>query len=109
MKKGLRCQTIAMENRLPCVSLIDSAGAYLPLQSEIFPDIVGGGRLFYNQAMMSKMGIPQVAAVMGLCTAGGAYGVAMCDDIVHVKDHGAIFLGGPPPCQGRNRRRSHCQ
>jgi len=96
MKKGLRCQTIAMENRLPCVSLIDSAGAYLPLQSEIFPDIVGGGRLFYNQAMMSKMGIPQVAAVMGLCTAGGAYGVAMCDDIVHVKDHGAIFLGCPP-------------
>ena len=96
VKKGLRCQTIAMENRLPCVSLIDSAGAYLPLQSEIFPDVDDGGRLFYNQAMMSKMGIPQVAAVMGLCTAGGAYGVAMCDDIVHVKGHGAIFLGGPP-------------
>jgi len=96
VKKGLRAQTIAMENCLPCVSLIDSAGGYLPLQSEIFPDIIGGGRMFYNQAMMSKMGIPQVAAVMGLCTAGGAYGVAMCDDIVHVKDHGAIFLGGPP-------------
>jgi acetyl-CoA carboxylase carboxyltransferase component len=96
VKKGLRCQTIAMENRLPCVSLIDSAGAYLPLQSEIFPAVDDGGRLFYNQAMMSKMGIPQVAAVMGLCTAGGAYGVAMCDDIVHVKGHGAIFLGGPP-------------
>ena len=96
VKKGLRAQTIAMENRLPCVSLIDSAGAYLPLQSEIFPDIIGGGRMFYNQAMMSKMGIPQIAAVMGLCTAGGAYGVAMCDDIVHVKEHGAIFLGGPP-------------
>jgi acetyl-CoA carboxylase carboxyltransferase component len=96
VKKGLRCQTIAMENRLPFISLIDSAGAYLPLQSEIFPDSQMGGRTFYNQAMMSKMGIPQIAAVMGLCTAGGAYGVAMCDDIVHVKGHGAIFLGGPP-------------
>ena len=96
VKKGLRCQTIVMENRLPSVALIDSAGAYLPLQSEIFPDLDDGGRMFYNQAMISKMGIPQVAAVMGLCTAGGAYGVAMCDDIVHVKGHGAIFLGGPP-------------
>ncbi|MBU0996024.1 MAG: methylcrotonoyl-CoA carboxylase [Proteobacteria bacterium] len=96
VKKGLRCQTICMENRLPNISLIDSAGAYLPLQSEIFPDLDGGGRLFYNQAMKSKMGIPQIAAVMGLCTAGGAYGVAMCDEIVHVKGHGAIFLGGPP-------------
>jgi acetyl-CoA carboxylase carboxyltransferase component len=95
-KKTLRCQTIVMENRLPAVNLIDSAGAYLPLQSEIFPDIDGGGRCFYNQAMISKMGIPQIAAVMGLCTAGGAYGVAMCDEIVHVKGHGAIFLGGPP-------------
>ena len=96
VKKGLRCQAIVMENRLPSVSLVDSAGAYLPLQSEIFPDIDDGGRMFYNQAMMSKMGIPQVVGVMGLCTAGGAYGVAMCDEIVHVKGHGAIFLGGPP-------------
>jgi len=96
VKKGLRCQTICMENRLPSIALIDSAGAYLPLQSEIFPDSDDGGRTFYNQAMMSKMGIPQIAAVMGLCTAGGAYGVAMCDEIVHVKGHGAIFLGGPP-------------
>lgn len=95
-KKSLRCQTIIMENRLPSVMLIDSAGAYLPLQSEIFPDIDGGGRMFYNQARISKMGIPQIAAVMGLCTAGGAYGVAMCDEIVHVKGHGAIFLGGSP-------------
>ncbi len=95
-KKTLRLQTIAMENRLPSVSLIDSAGAYLPLQSQIFPDIDGGGRIFRNQAMLSKMGIPQIAAVMGLCTAGGAYGVAMSDEIVHVKGHGAIFLGGPP-------------
>ncbi len=96
VKKSLRCQTIAMENRLPLISLMDSAGAYLPLQSEIFPDLYDGGRIFRNQAMMSKMGIPQIVGVMGLCTAGGAYGVAMCDDIVHVKDHGAIFLGGPP-------------
>ncbi|MDP3282952.1 MAG: carboxyl transferase domain-containing protein, partial [Desulfobacterales bacterium] len=77
-------------------SLVDSAGAYLPLQSQIFPDIDGGGRVFYNQALMSKKGIPQIVAVMGLCTAGGAYGVAMSDEIVHVKGHGAIFLGGPP-------------
>ena len=96
VKKTLRCQTIAMENRLPLITLMDSAGAYLPLQSEIFPDIDDGGRIFYNQAKMSKMGIPQIVGVMGLCTAGGAYGAAMCDEIVHVRDHGAIFLGGPP-------------
>jgi len=95
-KKKLRSQVISIENRLPCVNLIDSAGAYLPLQAEIFPDLDGGGRMFYHQAMKSKLGIPQVAAVMGLCTAGGAYGVAMCDEVVHVKGHGAIFLGGPP-------------
>ncbi len=96
VQKGLRMQAVCMENRLPSINLIDSAGAYLPLQSEIFPDLWDGGRVFYNQAMMSKMGIPQIAAVMGMCTAGGAYGVAMCDEIVHVKGHGAIFLGGPP-------------
>ncbi|MEA1969482.1 MAG: carboxyl transferase domain-containing protein [Thermodesulfobacteriota bacterium] len=96
VKKSLRCQTIAMENRLPFITLMDSAGAYLPMQAEIFPDLDDGGRIFRNQAMMSKMGIPQIVGVMGLCTAGGAYGVAMCDEIVHVKDHGAIFLGGPP-------------
>jgi len=96
VKKTLRCQAIAMENRLPFINLMDSSGAFLPMQSEIFPDLDDGGRIFYNQAMMSKMGIPQIVGVMGLCTAGGAYGVAMCDEIVHVKDHGAIFLGGPP-------------
>ncbi len=96
VKKTLRVQTIAMENRLPFINLMDSAGAYLPLQSEIFPDAQQGGRVFYNQAKMSKKGIPQIVGVMGLCTAGGAYGVAMCDEIVHVKGHGAIFLGGPP-------------
>lgn len=96
VKKALRLQQIAIENRLPGIGLVDSAGAYLPMQSEIFPDSDDGGRVFYNQAMMSKMGIPQITAVMGLCTAGGAYGVAMSDEIVHVKGHGAIFLGGPP-------------
>lgn len=96
VKKNLRCQAICMENHLPMISLLDSAGAYLPLQSEIFPDIDDGGRIFYNQAVISKMGIPQITAVMGLCTAGGAYVPAMSDEVVHVKGTGAIFLGGPP-------------
>jgi acetyl-CoA carboxylase carboxyltransferase component len=96
VKKTLRCQAIAMENRLPMVSLLDSAGAYLPMQSEIFPDVDDGGRIFYNQAVMSKMGVPQITAVMGLCTAGGAYIPAMSDEVIHVKGTGAIFLGGPP-------------
>jgi len=96
VKKSLRGQIIAMENRLPSVNLLDSAGAFLPLQSEIFPDADDGGRIFYNQAVMSKMGIPQITAVMGLCTAGGAYIPAMSDEVVHVRGHGAIFLGGPP-------------
>jgi acetyl-CoA carboxylase carboxyltransferase component len=96
VKKGLRIQTIAMENRLPIVNLVDSGGAFLPLQSEIFPDSDDGGRIFYNQAIMSKMGIPQICGVMGLCTAGGAYIPAMSDDVVHVEGTGAIFLGGPP-------------
>ncbi len=96
VKKALRCQTICMENRLPMICLIDSGGAFLPLQSEIFPDVDDGGRIFYNQAIMSKMGIPQIAAVMGLCTAGGAYIPAMSDEVVQVKGTGAIFLGGPP-------------
>ncbi|SCY54200.1 acyl-CoA carboxylase subunit beta [Desulfoluna spongiiphila] len=96
VKKTLRCQAVAMENRLPTVYLIDSGGAFLPLQSEVFPDIDDGGRVFYNQAMMSKMGIPQVTSVMGLCTAGAAYIPAMSDEVVHVKGTGAIFLGGPP-------------
>jgi len=96
VKKALRCQTIAMENRLPLISLVDSGGAYLPLQSEVFPDLDDGGRIFYNQAIISKMGIPQITAVMGLCTAGAAYIPAMSDEVVHVKGTGAIFLGGPP-------------
>ncbi len=96
VKKTLRCQTIAMENNLPVIMLVDSGGAYLPLQSEIFPDADDGGRIFYNQALMSKMNIPQITAVMGLCTAGGAYIPAMSDHVVHVQKTGAIFLGGPP-------------
>jgi acetyl-CoA carboxylase carboxyltransferase component len=96
VKKGLRTQTIAMENRLPLIYLVDSGGAYLPLQSEIFPDLDDGGRIFYNQAVISKMGIPQICGVMGLCTAGAAYIPAMSDEVVHVKATGAIFLGGPP-------------
>ena len=96
VKKSLRIQNIAMENRLPTVTLVDSGGAFLPMQSEIFPDIDDGGRVFYNQAQMSKMNIPQITAVMGLCTAGGAYIPAMSDHVVHVNRTGAIFLGGPP-------------
>ncbi len=96
MKKAIRIQTIAMQNRLPLVTLVDSAGGYLPLQSEVFPDIDDGGRVFYNQAMLSKLGVPQITAVMGMCTAGGAYIPAMSDEVVHVKGIGAIFLGGPP-------------
>jgi len=96
VKKSLRAQTIVIDNRLPAVTLVDSGGAFLPLQSEIFPDIDDGGRIFRNQAIISKMNIPQVTAVMGLCTAGGAYIPAMSDHVVHVKNTGAIFLGGPP-------------
>lgn len=96
VKKSLRCQAISLENRLPSVTLVDSGGAFLPMQSEIFPDADDGGRIFYNQAWMSKLNIPQLTAVMGLCTAGGAYIPAMSDHVVHVNRTGAIFLGGPP-------------
>ena len=96
VKKVLRLQAIAMENHLPFVSLVDSGGAFLPLQSEVFPDADDGGRIFYNQAHLSRMGIPQVTAVMGLCTAGAAYIPAMSDEVVHVRGTGAIFLAGPP-------------
>lgn len=99
VKKSLRAQAIAMENRLPMINLVDSGGAFLPLQSEIFPDIDDGGRTFYNQAIMSKMNVHQITGVFGLCTAGGAYVPAMSDDVVHVKGTGAIFLGGPPLVQ----------
>jgi acetyl-CoA carboxylase carboxyltransferase component len=96
VKKHLRAQEIALENHLPCVYLVDSGGAFLPLQAEVFPDRDHFGRIFYNQARMSALGIPQVALVMGSCTAGGAYVPAMSDETVIVRGTGTIFLGGPP-------------
>merc|ERR1719401_879126 len=96
VKKHLRAQQIAMENRLPCVYLVDSGGAYLPLQDEVFPDREHFGRIFFNQARMSSDGIPQISAVLGSCTAGGAYVPAMSDENIIVKGNGTIFLGGPP-------------
>ena len=96
VKKHLRAQEIAWQNRLPCIYLVDSGGAFLPLQAEVFPDRDHFGRIFYNQARMSALGIPQIAAVMGSCTAGGAYVPAMSDEVVIVKGVGTIFLGGPP-------------
>jgi 3-methylcrotonyl-CoA carboxylase beta subunit len=96
VKKHLRAQEVAQENRLPCVYLVDSGGAFLPLQDEVFPDKEHFGRIFYNQARMSALGIPQVAVVMGSCTAGGAYVPAMSDETIIVKNQGTIFLGGPP-------------
>jgi len=96
VKKHLRAQEIALENRLPCVYLVDSGGAFLPMQAEIFPDREHFGRIFYNQARLSAAGIPQIAVVMGSCTAGGAYVPAMCDENVIVRGVGTIFLGGPP-------------
>jgi acetyl-CoA carboxylase carboxyltransferase component len=96
VKKHVRAQEIALENRLPCVYLVDSGGAFLPLQAEVFPDRDHFGRIFYNQARMSAAGLAQVAAVMGSCTAGGAYVPAMSDEAIIVKNEGTIFLAGPP-------------
>jgi len=96
VKKHLRAQQVAEENHLPCIYLVDSGGAFLPMQDEVFPDADDFGRIFYNQARLSAKGIPQIAAVMGSCTAGGAYVPAMSDETVIVKGTGTIFLGGPP-------------
>ncbi len=96
VKKHLRAQEVARANRLPCVYLVDSGGAFLPMQDEVFPDREHFGRIFFNQANLSAAGIPQIASVMGSCTAGGAYVPAMSDETVIVKDQGTIFLGGPP-------------
>src|SRR5438067_12508348 len=96
VKKHLRAQEVAAQNRLPCIYLVDSGGAYLPLQDEVFPDRDHFGRIFFNQAQMSARGIPQIAAVMGSCTAGGAYVPAMSDETVIVRGTGTIFIGGPP-------------
>jgi 3-methylcrotonyl-CoA carboxylase beta subunit len=95
-KKHLRAQAIARENHLPCIYLVDSGGAFLPLQDEVFPDREHFGRIFYNQARLSAQGIPQIAVVMGSCVAGGAYVPAMSDETIIVKNQGTIFLGGPP-------------
>src|SRR3954467_9410424 len=97
VKKHLRAQQIAAENRLPCIYLVDSGGAFLPLQDDVFPDRWHFGRIFFNQAQMSAAGIPQMSAVMGSCTAGGAYVPAMSDETVIVRHPGTIFPGGPPP------------
>jgi 3-methylcrotonyl-CoA carboxylase beta subunit len=96
VRKHLRAQQVAMDNRLPCVYLVDSGGAFLPLQDEVFPDRDHFGRIFYNQALLSKAGVPQIAAVLGSSTAGGAYVPAMSDETVIVRGQGTIFLGGPP-------------
>lgn len=96
VKKHLRAQEVAEENHLPCIYLVDSGGAFLPLQDEVFPDREHFGRIFYNQARLSAQNIPQIAVVMGSCTAGGAYVPAMCDESIIVKEQGTIFLGGPP-------------
>ena len=96
VKKHLRAQEIARENRLPCIYLVDSGGANLPQHTEVFPDREHFGRIFYNQATLSSLGIPQIACVMGSCTAGGAYVPAMSDESIIVRKQGTIFLGGPP-------------
>src|SRR5213082_1562149 len=96
VKKHLRAQEVAAQNRLPCIYLVDSGGAYLPLQDEVFPDRDHFGRIFFNQAQMSAAGIPQLAVVMGSCTAGGAYVPAMSDEAIIVRGTGTIFIGGPP-------------
>ena len=105
VKKHLRAQQIALENRLPCIYLVDSGGGFLPLQDEVFPDQHHFGRIFYNQSVMSAAGIAQLAVVMGSCTAGGAYVPAMCDEAIIVREQGTIFLGGPPLVQAATGER----
>ena len=106
VKKHLRAQEVALANRLPCLYLVDSGGAFLPRQDEVFPDREHFGRIFYNQARMSSMGIAQIAAVLGSSTAGGAYVPAMSDESVIVRGPGTIFLGGPPLVKAATGERS---
>jgi acetyl-CoA carboxylase carboxyltransferase component len=101
VKKHLRAQEIAQQNRLPCIYLVDSGGANLPNQDEVFPDREHFGRIFFNQAQMSALGVPQLAVGMGSCTAGGAYMPAMSDESIIVKNQGTIFLAGPPLVKAR--------
>lgn len=96
IKKHIRAQEIALENNLPCIYMVDSGGVFLPLQDQVFPDRFDFGRIFYNQSRLSSLGIPQIAIVMGSCTAGGAYVPAMCDETIIVRNQGTIFIGGPP-------------
>src|SRR5256885_952690 len=105
VKKHLRAQEIARENHLPCIYLVDSGGAFLPLQADVFPDRDHFGRIFYNQATMSAAGIPQIAVVMGSCTAGGAYVPAMSDETIIVAGQGPLLFAGSPPIQGGTRRK----
>ena len=105
VRKHLRAQDVALENRLPCLYLVDSGGAFLPRQDDVFPDREHFGRIFYNQAQMSARGVPQLAVVMGSCTAGGAYVPAMCDESIIVRRQGTIFLGGPPLVQAATGER----
>jgi 3-methylcrotonyl-CoA carboxylase beta subunit len=105
VRKHLRAQEVALENRLPCVYLVDSGGAFLPRQDDVFPDREHFGRIFYNQAQLSAKAIPQLAVVMGSCTAGGAYVPAMCDESIIVREQGTIFLGGPPLVQAATGER----
>jgi 3-methylcrotonyl-CoA carboxylase beta subunit len=107
VKKHLRAQEVALENRLPCIYLVDSGGAFLPRQDDVFPDREHFGRIFYNQARMSALAIPQLAVVMGSCTAGGAYVPAMCDESIIVREQGTIFLGGPPLVQAATGELEH--
>src|SRR2546428_1199148 len=100
VQKHLRAQEVAAQNRLPCLYLVDSGGAFLPLQDEVFPDRDHFGRIFFNQARLSASGIPQIAVVMGSCTAGGAYVPAMSDETIIVRGTGTIFIGGPAPGEG---------
>ena len=109
VKKHLRAQEIARENRLPCIYLVDSGGANLPHQTEVFPDREHFGRIFFNQATMSAAGIAQIAVVMGSCTAGGAYVPAMSDETIIVRNQGTIFLGGPPLVRRRPARSSRAE
>ena len=106
VKKHLRAQQIAIDNRLPCIYLVDSGGAFLPMQAEVFPDREHFGRIFFNQARMSAERIPQIAVVMGSCTAGGAYVPAMSDETIIVNGTGNDFSGRPAAREGGNRRRS---
>lgn len=109
VKKHLRAQDVARENRLPCIYLVDSGGAFLPLQAKVFPDKLHFGRIFFNQANMSAEGIAQISIVMGSCTAGGAYIPSMADESIIVKNQGTVFLAGPPLVKAATGETVNCE